>query len=73
MLCLKAYLGGQPDDLAQASAAFILGLEGLWARHEVESAQVWTELAERLALSDELYARGVRARKGEGYRTTKLP
>ncbi|TPW34311.1 hypothetical protein [Oecophyllibacter saccharovorans] len=73
MACLNAYLATNPDQLAHASAVFLEKLGRLWQLEEVESAEVFQELTARVELSHQLFARGIRARKGEGYRSTKLP
>lgn len=73
LLCLTAYLQNRPAELAQESAVFLEYLARFWAQDQISETQVWQELGARLTLSHELLARGIRARKGEGYRSTKLP
>lgn len=57
----------------QGSHAFLRNLEALWKQHGIDSQKVWEELSERIALSEDLFKRGIRARKGGPYRSTKLP
>ncbi|GBR70158.1 hypothetical protein GKA01_00360 [Gluconobacter kanchanaburiensis NBRC 103587] len=59
--------------LVRDSAAFIVLLEKIWKTRDVEAALVWEELDERIRLSDELRANGIRPYKGGRFRSTKLP
>ncbi|MDF7674239.1 hypothetical protein PT277_02410 [Acetobacteraceae bacterium ESL0709] len=71
--CVVAYLRGEKEALVQESLGFLHGMELLWAQHGIAPQQVWEELNERILLSEKLLARGIRARKGGPYRSTKLP
>lgn len=73
MDCLLALLRDDRMSLACDSAAFLMQMERLWTHHNVSSRDVWHELMARMDLSEELLRRGIRARKGGRYRSTKLP
>ncbi|QDH13744.1 hypothetical protein E3E12_05590 [Formicincola oecophyllae] len=59
--------------LARDSARFMQTLASLWRQAGITPQDVAAELDGRINLSDKLLARGIRARKGGRYRTTKLP
>ncbi len=71
--CLLDYLYGDPEALVGDSALFFREIQKIWQQHGIEEAAIWRELAERLDLSADLLRRGIRARKGGRYRSTKLP
>lgn len=73
MDCVLAFLRGQPEDLARNSADFIEAMSCLWVACDLSAQEVWQELEARMALSEKLLKRGIRARKGGRYRSTKLP
>ncbi|MCX5619551.1 MULTISPECIES: hypothetical protein [Bombella] len=71
--CLLDYLYGDPKALVSDSAFFLQELQKIWRQHGIDEAAIWQELKERLDLSADLLERGIRARKGGRYRSTKLP
>ncbi|WP_182040145.1 hypothetical protein [Bombella mellum] len=71
--CLLDYLYDEPKALAEDSAVFLLEIRKIWQQHGVDEGAVWRELSERIDLSADLLKRGIRARKGGRYRSTKLP
>lgn len=73
MDCLLALLRDDSASLARDSADFLVQIEYVWAQRGVSSRDVWHELMARMDLSEELLRRGIRARKGGRYRSTKLP
>lgn len=73
MDCLLALLRSDSSSLVRDSADFLVQIERVWAQYDVSSRDVWHELMARMDLSEELLRRGIRARKGGRYRSTKLP
>ncbi|MBE1722807.1 hypothetical protein CO583_03960 [Parasaccharibacter sp. TMW2.1882] len=71
--CLLDYLYGEPKALVEDSAVFLLEIRKIWQQHGVDESAIWQELSERIDLSSDLLKRGIRARKGGRYRSTKLP
>lgn len=71
--CLLDYLYGEPKALIVDSALFLLEIQKIWQQHDVNEDAIWRELNERIDLSSDLLKRGIRARKGGRYRSTKLP
>lgn len=71
--CLLDYLYEEPKALVDDSALFLLEMQKIWRQHDVDEAAIWRELSERIDLSSDLLKRGIRARKGGRYRSTKLP
>ncbi|UMM64450.1 hypothetical protein DM15PD_14640 [Aristophania vespae] len=71
--CLLAYLRNDPKSLVQESAVFLKAIETLWVQHGISEQDVWEEMSQRILLSETLLKRGIRARKGGPYRSTKLP
>ncbi|MCX5613723.1 hypothetical protein [Bombella saccharophila] len=71
--CLLDYLYGDPEALVDDSALFLQEIQKIWHQHGISEVAIWQELTERLDLSADLLKRGIRARKGGRYRSTKLP
>ncbi len=71
--CLLDYLYEEPKALVDDSALFLLEIQKIWRQHGVDEGAIWRELNERIDLSSDLLKRGIRARKGGRYRSTKLP
>lgn len=71
--CLLDYLYEEPKALVDDSALFLLEIQKIWRQHDVDETAIWRELNERIDLSSDLLKRGIRARKGGRYRSTKLP
>lgn len=71
--CVWTYLRKDKESLVRESAGFLEQLEALWGLHDIAATEIWHELNERIELSSDLLKRGIRARKGGPYRSTKLP
>ncbi|NHO30071.1 phosphoribosyl-ATP pyrophosphatase [Acetobacter farinalis] len=52
MACTAAFIAGNRADIIRESAAFIRGLEAIWAEEEIDPAEVWTELLRRIEIGE---------------------
>lgn len=59
--------------LRQDSVELLKLLQKLWILTDIPQETISDELSERIKLSDKLLKKGIRARKDDSYRSTKLP
>ncbi|WP_231873665.1 phosphoribosyl-ATP pyrophosphatase [Acetobacter tropicalis] len=50
--CTAAFIAENREDILTESAAFMEGLAAIWELHDLEPAEIWTEILRRIEVSD---------------------